>query len=248
MFDKKKVIRGLLLSSIGLQRSGKLEEIPVNQIKRPDWYRRTIPRWSEKFQKEISKRIEKGQDLYGRDWLLFCLRFAETVAYRDVPGISRLVKRLKKRLLNLNPKAESLLHLKEKMKAIFWLIDSGLKIEWIKEEGNWENHRADVLISIPLEGFINVDRSALGDLDPEDFAIQLAVEVGNWHKNPRYLYKGVPIVWIPYRNTPVEEIVEFLEGLSKTTMFQISHFVHYVHVFDETLGGIFIKPVGGKEK
>jgi len=148
----------------------------------------------------------------------------------------------------LDFKRESLLHFKEKMKCIFWLIDSGIKVDWIKEEGVWENHRADVLVSIPLKGFIDVNFSDLENLNPDFFSIQLAIEVGNWHKQPRYLYKGVPIVWIPYRDTSVEEIIQFLEKLNETANFQISHFLYYVHIFDETLSGIFIKPIGGEEK
>jgi len=58
MFDKDKVKKGLLLSLISLRRTGKLEAIPVSNIKHPEWYTSTLPSWSEKFRKEIAKRKE----------------------------------------------------------------------------------------------------------------------------------------------------------------------------------------------
>jgi len=243
----KDLIRKLLLARIGLEREGlKVVNLQKLKVRHPNWYSHSLPPWHKQFQKAIEKRIQARQDLQGKDWLLFCLSFAEHVAYSD-KNIKRHINQLRKYIKYGNRKRESLLHIKEKAKAFFWLLDSGIKPEWISIEGVWKRHRSDILVSIPLKGFIQALFSNYETPWLEDLSLRLAVEVGDWHKEPEYLQEGIPIVWIPYRKTPIEEILSFVKKLQTKYSFEVLSFVHYVHVLDETLSGIFFLPKPIKE-
>ncbi|GEM_PF-2616509 len=237
-------IRKILLSYIGIQKKGR-EIVNLRKVNNPKWYLNTLPPWYKRFQKAIGKRIQNKQDLWGRDWLLFCLDFAEKIAYADKNIKEKL--NLFRKYLKAQKKNESLFHIKEKIKAFFWLLDSGINPEWIFIEGVWKKHRSDILVSIPLKGFINPFLSDIKRIHFMNFSIKLAIEVGSWHKQPEYLQEGIPIVWIPYRGTSVEEVLSFIKKLQTKYTFEVLSFIHYVHIIDETLSGIFFLPKPIKE-
>lgn len=175
------------------------------------------------------------------EWLTFCLNYAITGPYN-------LHSKLLSSLLDIlkDKRSETIEHKREKIKVIFWLLDSGVPSKLINIEYVWGNIIPDVSVEVPLKGIYQLFcNSFYKEERKSNFSLKFAIEIGKWHKKPDYLKWGIPFVWIPFRQVSDKEIQSFIREVKK---FHFYSFLlkYYVHVIDETLSGYLFLPKSEK--
>lgn len=187
----------------------------------------------------ISSNLRKKWEL---EWLEFCLNYA-------IKGPYNQCSKLLTPLLGIlkDKRSETLEHKKEKIKAIFWLLDSKVPAELISIERVWGNLVSDVAVEIPLTGLYEIfqEGSSYKEKRKGYFSLKFAIEIGKWHKKPSYLKWGIPFVWVPFRKTTDKELESFFKEVRKYNFY--SFFIkHYVHIIDETFSGYLFLPKAEK--
>ncbi|WP_163327605.1 hypothetical protein GFV12_05250 [Desulfurobacterium thermolithotrophum] len=190
------------------------------------------------FDKEVRK-------YFLHSWLRFCLEYAQKKPYRKHSQVISLLRKILK-----DNRKETLEHKKEKIKAVFWLIDSGIPSNLINLESPWGVHIPDVAVELPLKGTYSSIIYPTGDIYEKRlyFTLKFAIEIGNWSKNPNYLEWGIPFVWVPFREISEKDLFFFFKKQSKQYNCHVFFIKHYVHIVDETFSGFLFVPNAKKEQ